>query len=142
MTTWPYPLLKLGMERLLEEADLPEIAPVDTSAENRIYLQKIWKDECKRHPEKPSLHRAILRDYFCSIWYVQPLMFATTICKVVQALALGKLVESFDEENDDRYIWAGVLVACASVVLFEHHHVFFITWRKGTRLRIASVASI
>ena len=39
-------------------------------------------------------------------------------------------------------LWAGLLVVCGVVILFEHHHVFFVTWRKGMQLRISCVASI
>ncbi len=141
---WPYPLLKLGMERPLKEQDLPEILDSDRSTANRLYLENLWNDEVERHGKKASLHRAILRDFFTSIWYVQPLIVASTIAKVVQAVALGLLIETFEDESigNRGYIWAGVLVACAMVVLFEHHHVFFITWHKGMRLRIGFVASI
>eukprot|EP00978_Attheya_sp_CCMP212_P026115 scaffold85210_cov51-Attheya_sp.AAC.2 len=139
---WPAELLYLGMKRPLVESDLPEITPCDSSRFNREYFERIWNQELERHPEKPSLHRAILRDFIRSLWYVQPLFLMASVAKVVQALALGNLVESFDLNNGEGYLWAGVLVACAIVVLFEHHHVFFYTWRKGMQLRIASVASI
>ena len=80
--TWPYPLLKLGMERPLEEQDLPEILDGDRSTANRLYLEGVWNDEVQRHGKKASLHRAILRDFFTSIWYVQPLICAATVAKV------------------------------------------------------------
>lgn len=63
--TWPWPLLKLGMERPLKEEDLPQILDSDKSTANRLYLQGVWDDEVQRHgPKKASLHRAILRDFF------------------------------------------------------------------------------
>ena len=142
--TWPYPLLKMGMERPLAEPDLPEILEGDRSTANRLYLERVWQEEMQRHGKKASLHRAILRDFFASIWYVQPLICAATVAKVVQSVALGLLIETFQDTSNARrgYLWAGLLVLCAMVVLFEHHHVFFITWHKGMRLRIGFVASI
>jgi len=141
---WPYPLLRLGMERPLEEPDLPEILHSDKSTVNRLYLEGVWNDEVQRHGKKASLHRAILRNFFTSIWYVQPLICAATVAKVLQAVALGLLIETFEDGSIAQrgYLWAGVLVLCAMVVLFEHHHVFYITWHKGMRLRIGFVASI
>ena len=134
---WPYPLLKLGLERPLEEIDLPEILPKDTSRYNREYLMELWdreKERCRKKnqcrtsgssqqpPLKPSLHRAILRDFFHSMWYIQPCMFLSSTAKIVQALFLGKLIESFEVSgaNTSGYIFAGVIVACGIVVLFEH----------------------
>ncbi|VEU45153.1 unnamed protein product [Pseudo-nitzschia multistriata] len=156
---WPYPLLKLGLERPLEEIDLPEILPKDTSRYNREYLMELWdreKERCRKKnqcrtsgssqqpPLKPSLHRAILRDFFHSMWYIQPCMFLSSTAKIVQALFLGKLIESFEVSgaNTSGYIFAGVIVACGIVVLFEHHHIFFVTWRKGMQLRVSCVGAI
>ena len=88
----------------------------------------------------------MLKDFFRSIWYVQPLLGAAAAAKIVQAVALGHLIESFETTNtgndDDGWLWAGLLVACGVIILFEHHHVFFVTWRKGMQLRISCVASI
>lgn len=139
---WPYPLLKLGMERPLEESDLPEILDSDRSSVNRKYLDRLWQEEKLRHGKNASLHRAILRDFFSSLWFIQPLLLATVVAKVVQAVALGELLQSLQGGGREGYWWAGLLVLCGAVILFEHHHVFMFTWHKGMQLRIAAVASI
>ena len=140
---WPYPLLKLGMERPLVDMDIPEILPVDTSRFNREYLSKLWERErerCSRknnlqignttpgaetepsssNYEQPSLHRAILRDYFRSIWYIQPFIGIGCTAKIVQAVYLGSLIESFEHGAKNGYIYATVIVCCGIVILFEH----------------------
>eukprot|EP00592_Proboscia_alata_P027203 CAMPEP_0194436906 /NCGR_PEP_ID=MMETSP0176-20130528/97162_1 /TAXON_ID=216777 /ORGANISM="Proboscia alata, Strain PI-D3" /LENGTH=81 /DNA_ID=CAMNT_0039257705 /DNA_START=20 /DNA_END=262 /DNA_ORIENTATION=+ len=43
--SWPYPLMKLGMERPLQDADLGEIFEVDTSQYNQKYINKLWNEE-------------------------------------------------------------------------------------------------
>lgn len=139
---WPYPLLKLGLQRPLEDRDLPEILQPDTSRYNRKYLQELWRRELERNPSKPSLHRAMLIDFCRSIWYIHPLMAAAATAKIVQAVVLGNLIETFETGDKKGYLWAGLLVACGVVILFEHHHVFFVTWRKGMQLRISCVAAI
>lgn len=139
---WPFPLLKLGLERPLEEIDIPEILEEDSSLRNRNRFDRVWAEERRRNPEKPSLHRAFLRDFLKDIWYVQPAIMAALTAKVVQAVALGLLIESFETGNGEGYKWAGLLIAAGSIILFEHHHVFFITWRKGMQLRISCVSSI
>jgi len=160
---WPYPLLKLGMERPLVDADVPDILPVDTSRYNREYLSKLWDRELERcsrknksrfgdtnpdadsessNYERPSLHRAILRDFFRSIWYIQPVIGIGSTAKIVQAIYLGSLIESFESGAENGYTYAAVIVFCGIIILFEHHHVFFCTWRKGLQLRASCVATI
>lgn len=160
---WPYPLLKKGLDGPLSARMLPEILTADTSNYNRDYFEKLWETEKNRchHNNaqqgqnqsknknqrqqhlKPSLHRAMLIDFFTSIWYVQPLMLAAAVAKIVQAVFLGYLIESFENPSGNNgYIFAGAIVLCGLVILFEHHHVFFITWRKGMQLRVSCVATI
>lgn len=139
---WPYALLKLGLERPLTESDLPEISKEDTSAYNRIYFERLWEEEKRLHPEKPMLQRAVMKDFFKSIWYVQPMYMLGAVAKVSQAVALGLLIESFEKDNGSGYLWASVIVLGALALLAEHHHSFFITWRKGMRIRIAAIAAI
>jgi ATP-binding cassette subfamily C (CFTR/MRP) protein 4 len=140
---WPYPLLRLGLQRPLEDEDLPEIMKVDSSKYNCDYFNTIWKAEQERNPENPSLHRAFFRDYFGSLWYIQPFLCLAATAKIVQAVVLGLLIESFETGNSaDGYKWASLLVVSGVIILFEHHHVFFVTWRKGMQLRISCVASI
>lgn len=120
---WPYPLLKLGMERPLVETDVPDILEADSSRYNREYLTGLWKREQDRcsDGEKPSLHRAILVDFFRSIWYIQPVMALTAVAKIVQAVFLGNLIESFEGGTENNgYAFAGVIVACGIIILFEH----------------------
>ena len=71
-------------------------------------------------------------------------MFLSSTAKLMQAVALGFLLETFEETvpTNQGYVWAAVLVVCGAVILFEHHHVFFITWRKGMQYRIQCIAKI
>ena len=137
---WPYPLLKLGLERPLVDSDIPEILKPDTSRYNREYLSDLWENEqerCRRininnannnnkkpqqQKQKPSLHRAILVNFFRSIWYIQPILCIAAVAKIVQAVYLGKLIESFESgaDNVDGYTFAGAIVLCGVVILFEH----------------------
>lgn len=152
----------------IEECDLPDVLNEDSSEENLRSFYVMWEAEKQRASKVaeiakakaaaaaasggqhcleplpkaayPSLHNAIIKDFFSSMWYVQPFMCASSTAKLVQALALGYLLQSFEPDLDDGisdgvlrngYLWAGVLVLSGFVVLMEHHHVFFWTWRKG-----------
>lgn len=150
------------------ESDLPDCLKADSSEENFRRFQDMWEAEKQRaakvmeqHIMKqkkskkrnkkaiprtayPSLHRALVRDFMSTLWFVQPFMCASSTARLVQALALGYLLQSFEVANDngDGYLWAGVLVLSGFVVLMEHHHVFFWTWRRGMQYRISSIAAI
>jgi len=154
---WPHQLMKEGMLRTLTEIDLPNVMETEASVTNRNYFEKLWQDEVHRVEElrkklppnskklktlRPSLHWALAKDFFKTTWVIQPLMFANCTARIVMSLALGYLIESFEKMSNDGYIWAGVLIFCNLIVLFEHHHVFLITWRKGMQIRIGAVASI
>jgi len=129
----------------------------EQSKHNRERFEQIWKNETdrverlksqlpldskKRALLRPSLQRALIIDFFRTTWIVQPYMFASSAARITMSVALGFLIQSFIDKTGDGYWWAGVLIFCNAVVLFEHHHVFFITWRKGMQLRIGAVASI
>ncbi len=154
---WPYKILQQGMERTITEMDLPDVLDTESSKQNRIHFEKLWNDEVHRintlkdkyplHSSKrmklqPSLLRALIIDFFKSTIIIQPLMFASSTARIVMSVALGYLIQSFVDKTNDGYIWAGVLIASNAVVLFEHHHVFLITWRKGMQYRIGAVAAI
>lgn len=140
--SWPFSLLKIGLERPLEELDLPEISEVDTSKHQRNYFEEIWETERKRCPEKPSLRRALLMDYLKSTWKAQPLLCLQFTATVVQAVALGNLIDSFETGNGKGYFWALILVVCGAIVLLDLHQVFFLVWRKGMQMRISCVGAI
>jgi ATP-binding cassette subfamily C (CFTR/MRP) protein 4 len=140
--TWPYPLLKLGMQRSLQDSDLPHVLTEDASGTNQDYLARLWRAERNRSPTAPNLHRAIFIDFLKSTWAVQPLMGIAAVAKVGQAVVLGHLIDYFQGLNNKGWMFACLLLLCGAVVLFEHHAVFFITWRKGMQLRIACVAAI
>lgn len=154
---WPYSLMNKthpdGSKHIIQESDLPNVLPDDSSKVNLSAFQTMWDEEKTRaakvmdkynkqssdskKPMKipksayPSLRRAFVRDFLKTLWFVQPIMGLAAVCKMTQAVALGYLLQSFEEENGNGYLWAGVMVGTGFVVLMEHHHVFFWTWRRG-----------
>ena len=149
---WPYKLMNKNAAAgpVLADTDLSDVLNVDSSAENLRKFHEMWEAEKHRaatvmeqHKANcdgkeavvpaayPSLHRAIAKDFLSTLWFVQPLMLASSVGKLVQALALGMLLESFDSGDGKGYLWAGVLVLSGFVVLLCHHQSFFWTWRKG-----------
>jgi len=141
--TWPYPLLRLGMQQSLSDDDLPDVAQdTDSSKANLEYFQRIWQEEQRKHPTSPSLRRAILKEYFRKTVWLQPLMLAAYTAKVVQSVALGYLINFFEGQNSNGFFWASVLVGCAFIILFAIQHMFLRTWNIGMQFRLACVAAI
>jgi len=146
--TWPYSIMKVGLERTIEEADLPEVEESESSSYNLALMQRLWDEEvanASKARRRPSLHRALVRYYYSKLWFVLPLIAIASAAHIGQGLALGLLIEYIgkpEEQGWDGWVWASVLVLCGIIILFEHHHVYFNTWRMGMRLRIASIASI
>jgi len=69
-------------------------------------------------------------------------MLMSVIVKIIMPISLGYIIQSFEMKSEDGYYWALLLVACNLYLLFEHHHVFYINWHYGMKLRIAIVAAI
>ena len=150
---WPWPLLKLGLERPLTLNDLAEVAEVDSSHANFQHLQSLWYHFANDNNDKSTttdtrgpgdLRHVLFRDLIQSTWFVQPMLMAAMVAKIVQAICLGQLIESFENDGNKatNYAWAAGIVACALVTLLEHHHVFFVLWRKAMQFRIACIAAI
>ena len=138
--SWPLPIIRLGVARAIEENDIPEILADEDSDRNRRRFEEVWKEEqeiAARKGQTPSLHRALLRLYFRTLWYIQPGIAITSIARIGQALALGRLIDHFGGDLQDHqhesegYIWAVALITCATVPLVAHHQTYFRAWRMG-----------
>lgn len=158
---WPYNLLKVGKNKIINENDLEEILHSERSDINLSWIENMWKEATKNHSNKlkkanpnpnpnPTLHRVILIDFIKSLWYVQLINAFGLAARIGQAVSLGHLIQYFsDREKNEAnttttngYFWALSLVLCGIVTLIEHHHVFFRTWRKGMQIRTAAIAAI
>ena len=162
---WNKPLLDLGCQRPLEASDLPKLAKVDQSRANREYIEALWhneQEECRRYNntintsnkkrQKPSLARAMARDYVRTTWKSRLLIMLNSLSKIGQALALGILLEQFEKEDDSSsssssitssaYFWAAVIIACGCVAFPTKQHSFFDLYRKGSQYRVGLMAAI
>ena len=55
---WAYPLLALGMERPLDEPDLPALHPDDTSKGNRNRIETLWRN-CRHKSREDNSRLAV-----------------------------------------------------------------------------------
>ena len=144
--SWAYPLMRLGMTRTIVEADLPDVQVAESSATNLSLMDLIWNREVERarkasaagpthngrRAHRPNLRRALLFHYFRTTWFAQVNLVAAMGAKLAQAIALGSLIETFgDGGGQGGYMWAGILILCAAIVMCTTHLQFFDTWRMG-----------
>lgn len=108
--SWALPLLQLGTKRPLQEIDLPALHFEDTSAYNKLYIEKLWKNNgdngnntnTRREEGKQiSLGHALPKDYFQSTKTPQLLLALNSASKIGQAVALGMLMEQFTTTTTD-----------------------------------------
>ena len=147
---WSKPLLDLGCERPLDWKDLPPIAEQEQSRFNQQHIERLWEEE-KKNRRPPSLARAMAIDYLQSTWASRLLIMLNSLSKVIQAAALGILLEKLEETvsstssnnvTSSGYFWAGVIILCGMVAFPTKQHSFFHLYRKGAQYRSGLMAAI
>ena len=160
---WPKKLCADGSSITITESDLPDVLHAESSEENLRIFNKMWNDEKARaakamkeyntHKDQsdsngapksatPSLAYAIRQDFLSSSLVVQVTHFVIAIGKLAQALALGKLLQSFEVQDDKGYLWALLLVLSGLICLIGPHHILWFTTLKGMQYRTGAVAMI
>ena len=151
--SWAYPLLKLGAKRPLQEIDLDELDTLDTSAYNKSKIEEMWQQEIIS--KRKNLARALFSDYLKTTWLAQVLMCINMGARIVQAWALGLLMEQFGRfdvgdssegngsvDAKNAYFYSGIIILSGLVAFPSKQSQFFETYRKGMQLRVGLVASI
>lgn len=123
---WAYPIVRLGSKRPLEDMDLPRLLPNETSAYQRDYFERLWRDELERvhkiqhSPGKhvksisnkslagaadgqdartiePNLARAVFWDYWKRTRRARMFLALNMAVRIVQTIALGRLLRVLEE---------------------------------------------
>ena len=124
---WPYALIRKGLVHPIEECDLPDVLPEDTSQYNLEVFENVWHQEierCRKKSEqtgvkvRPNLHRALLLHYINTMWDTQVLTGLVCFAQVGQAITLGYLIQTFSSNSSSAstksylgYVYAAILVA-------------------------------
>lgn len=139
---WAFPLLRKGFRRPLQESDLPALARVDTSLYNVQHLKRIVR---KENPSSSScLAWVLFQDYWRRTRKARLLLAVNMTCRIFQAIALGRLLEQFQENinHKEAYVWTTVLAMCGLLAFPAKQHMFFETYRIGMQYKVALVAAI
>ncbi|BFZ06670.1 hypothetical protein BsWGS_09709 [Bradybaena similaris] len=140
---WCNPLFKKGYKAPLEDTDLYNVCPSDSSEYLGNRLEHEWVKQLKRREkgETPSLLKALLHTFGLQYMLVGVVVFLEEATKVIQPILLGGLIRYFTPEATvsklDAWLYAFGVSFCAIVLAVSHHPYFFCVQRIGMRMRIA-----
>ncbi|KAK0070811.1 hypothetical protein PV325_014034, partial [Microctonus aethiopoides] len=109
-------------------------------------LEKFGKsDGTKRR--FPSLGRVLLSVFGVRILFASLiLLFIETIVRVIQPLAIGRLLRYFSYDKhvskNEAYIYGGVVILCSAIIGFVMNLYFMSIYHTGMKMRVASCSLI
>ncbi|XP_015233347.1 PREDICTED: multidrug resistance-associated protein 4-like isoform X1 [Cyprinodon variegatus] len=144
---WLTPLLHMGQKRRLNENDMYSVLPEDRSESLGEELQRFWAQEVKKatkEPRDPKLARVLIKAYGKSYALAGLYVFSMEAIKVVQPLLLGKIIEFFENYNqEDRvglymaYGYAAAMSISTFGLTILQHLYYYQVIRIGMRVRVA-----
>uniref|UniRef100_A0A3Q2CN40 Multidrug resistance-associated protein 4 n=1 Tax=Cyprinodon variegatus TaxID=28743 RepID=A0A3Q2CN40_CYPVA len=144
---WLTPLLHMGQKRRLNENDMYSVLPEDRSESLGEELQRFWAQEVKKatkEPRDPKLARVLIKAYGKSYALAGSFFVLKEAIKVVQPLLLGKIIEFFENYNqEDRvglymaYGYAAAMSISTFGLTILQHLYYYQVIRIGMRVRVA-----
>ncbi|XP_022093403.1 LOW QUALITY PROTEIN: multidrug resistance-associated protein 4-like [Acanthaster planci] len=141
---WMFKFFRVGYRKPLEDDDLYDVLPQDSTRVLVEALDREWQLELeknKRTGERPSLRRAIWRTFGWGYMVLGvPAFFEECVFKVVQPLMMSRLVLYFSTDQvptGQAYLLAAGVCLAASMTMVCHHVAFFGVARYGMRIRVA-----
>lgn len=135
--------MDLGSKLPLKASDLYGVDKVDQSQCVREHIEQLWEEEKANNKDKPSLARAIARDYVRSTWLSRCFIVINGMVKIGQAIFLGLLLDRLeDPQGHEAYIWALAIIGCGLIAFPTKQHSFFLLYRKGNQYRSGLIATI
>ncbi|XP_053563814.1 ATP-binding cassette sub-family C member 4 [Bombina bombina] len=142
---WLNSLFVLGHKRKLEEDDMYNVLPEDSSERLGEELQWYWDKEIQKAQKEtrtPHLTNAIIRCHWKSYSLLGIFTFIEESIKVIQPIFLGNVVSYFERYDDsaalaNAYINAAALSVSTLLLAVLHHLYFYYVLRAGMKLRVA-----
>ncbi|CAM9346350.1 unnamed protein product, partial [Ectocarpus sp. 8 AP-2014] len=148
---WAGSFLKLGSTVTLKEEHLEGIYDKHESRYLYDMLRRNWEWERARMAEDSehsrgrrkgtTLLRALVATFKWRLALTALLMIGDSICRIIQALALGWLIGYFDDETSaswEGWTYASVVVLGGLLIGFFLHHFNFVGYMLGMQLRIST----
>ncbi|KAK3795778.1 hypothetical protein RRG08_031859 [Elysia crispata] len=145
---WQNPLFRKGYKGWLEESDMYNVCPSDSSKTTGEKLNAAWNKELERqkYGKDASFLRALLRVFGLQYMFYGFIALIEELIKLGQPVLLAEFLDFFTpgSTTSDTEAWLyATAVVLSSVVLFVFHHPYFFgTARIGMRARVSSCALI
>lgn len=144
---WLNPLFRIGYKRRLEEDDMFQILPEDSSRKLGEELQSYWEHELQtatKELKTPKLTKAIIKCYWKSYSLLGIFTVIEETIKLVQTVFLGSLIRYFENYNHEdmnalyeAYGYAAGVSLATLILALMHHLYFYHVQRAGMKIRIA-----
>ncbi|CAG9827192.1 unnamed protein product [Diabrotica balteata] len=138
---WLLPYFVTGYRRELTEDDMYSHRKIHDSTRLGDQLEKLWTKETL-HAKSPSLLRCILRTYSIQLIGLSLCILTSECLKILQPLFITKLMRlyqsvDFEENKNDIYIYALLVVGIAFINIIITHFYNFRNAELGMKMRIA-----
>ncbi|XP_075413485.1 cystic fibrosis transmembrane conductance regulator [Tenrec ecaudatus] len=145
MKSWTRPILRKGYRKRLELSDIYQIPSVDSADNLSEKLEREWDRELASK-KNPTLINALRRCFFGRFMFYGILLYLGEVTKAVQPLLLGRIIASYDPDNQAErsialYLAAGLCLLFIVRTLLLHPAIFGLH-HIGMQMRIAMFSLI
>nr|AJA90787.1 cystic fibrosis transmembrane conductance regulator [Protopterus annectens] len=138
---WPRPILTKGYRQKLELSDIYQVPSDDTADNLSEKLEREWDREIATSKKNPKLINALRRCFFWRFLLYGILLQLGELTKAVQPLFLGRIIASYDPDNEKEreiaiYVAIGLCLLFTVRTLLLHPAIFGLH-HIGMQMRIA-----
>ncbi|XP_041444470.1 cystic fibrosis transmembrane conductance regulator isoform X2 [Xenopus laevis] len=144
--SWTKPILWKGYKQRLELSDIYQIHPGDSADNLSERLEREWDREVATSKKNPKLINALKRCFFWKFLFYGILLYLGEVTKAVQPLLLGRIIASYDRDNEHErsiayYLAIGLCLLFVVRMLLLHPAIFGLH-HIGMQMRIAMFSLI
>uniref|UniRef100_A0A8B7TTM0 Cystic fibrosis transmembrane conductance regulator n=2 Tax=Castor canadensis TaxID=51338 RepID=A0A8B7TTM0_CASCN len=144
-SVWTRPILKKGYRQKLELSDIYQIPSADSADNLSEKLEREWDRELASK-KNPKLINALRRCFFWRFVFYGILLYLGEVTKAVQPLLLGRIIASYDPDNQAErsiaiYLAIGLCLLFIVRTLLLHPAIFGLH-HIGMQMRIAMFSLI
>ncbi|GFS16304.1 multidrug resistance-associated protein 4 [Elysia marginata] len=139
---WLNPLFNKGYKGWLEESDMYNVTPNDSSETTGEIMQAAWNKELEKqkHGKQASLLRSLFRAFGWKFMWFGVIVLFEEIIKLCQPVLLAELLDYFRQDSTttttEAWLYATGVIFCSVILAVVHHPYFFGASRLGMRARI------
>uniref|UniRef100_A0A9L0TR50 Cystic fibrosis transmembrane conductance regulator n=1 Tax=Equus caballus TaxID=9796 RepID=A0A9L0TR50_HORSE len=143
--SWTRPILRKGYRQRLELSDIYQIPSADSADNLSEKLEREWDRELVSK-KNPKLINALRRCFFWRFMFYGIILYLGEVTKAVQPLLLGRIIASYDPDNEAErsiaiYLGIGLCLLFIVRTLLLHPAIFGLH-HIGMQMRIAMFSLI